>query len=187
MTETAAQVATQTSTGDPDGWLLMIPDWQVRVDDGSIRVRGGPLLTAYLEFCPEAGGWTWRDPRDEEGWFTTGDLGELDAQGRIRVRGRAGRVVKILGELVYLERLDLLLGGICPEGESVIEPVEDSRAGWRLVLVTERSHTDGEALAAKFNERVAGFEQIREVRTVERLRRSPLGKRLPQFPPDSNA
>jgi O-succinylbenzoic acid--CoA ligase len=185
MTETAAQVATQLSPGDPAGWLTVIPGWHVRLEEDRIRLKGEPLLDGYLEFAEDGGGWRWREARDADGWFSTGDLGEMDGPGRLRVRGRAGRVVKILGELVDLDRLDLRLAELAPGGGSVLEAVEDPRAGWRLVLVTERSRAEGEALAAEFNERVAGFERTREVRTVERLRRGPMGKRLPQFPPDS--
>jgi O-succinylbenzoic acid--CoA ligase len=180
MTETAAQLATQISTGDPAGWLKVIPGWSVRIEDGQIWVMGAPLLSAYLQFAADEGEWKWRDPLKEGGWFATGDCGEIDPQGRLRVKGRVGRVVKILGELVDLERLDLRLVELCPGGESVLEVVEDPRAGWRIVLVTERDRAEGEELAARFNEGVAGFEQVREVRTVDRLRRSPLGKRLPQ-------
>jgi len=96
MTETAAQVATQLSSGEPDGWMPVIPDWQVRIEEGQIQLRGEPLLTSYLE-RQEGGSWQWREARDEAGWFSTGDLGELDQGGRLRVEGRAGRVGKDSG------------------------------------------------------------------------------------------
>jgi len=187
MTETAAQVATQRSSGDAEGWLPVIPDWEVRSHAGQIWLRGEPLLTAYLE-CQADGSWQIRDPRDEAGWFGTGDLGELDSEGRLRVQGRAGRVVKILGELVDLERLDLILAELSPDGGTVLEAVEDARAGWRVILVSEREKAEAQKLADQMNERIAPFERITEVRTVARLRRSPLGKRLPQAEtPDSNS
>ena len=184
MTETCAQIATQQATGDDPGWLSVIPDWRVAIGSGRIRVQGAPLLSGYLEPGDE-GRWIFRDARDPEGWFDTGDLGELDAQGRLRVSGRAGRIVKILGELVDLDRLDLLLAELCPERDSVLEPVEDPRAGWKLILISEGDPSRIGRLEADFNARVAPFEQIAEVRRVVQLRRSALGKRLPQIEPDS--
>jgi hypothetical protein len=93
--------------------------------------------------------------------------------------------VKILGELVDLDRLDLLLAELCPERDSVLEPVEDPRAGWKLILISEGEPSRIGRLVADFNARVAPFEQIAEVRRVAQLRRSALGKRLPQIEPDS--
>jgi o-succinylbenzoate---CoA ligase len=184
MTETCAQIATQQATGDDPGWLSVIPDWRVAVRAGRIQVQGAPLLSGYLE-PGDDGGWIFREARDPDGWFDTGDLGELDAQGRLRVSGRAGRIVKILGELVDLDRLDLLLAELCPERDSVLEPVEDPRAGWKIILVSEGEPSRIGRLLAVFNSRVAPFEQIAEVRKVAQLRRSELGKRLPQIEPDS--
>jgi O-succinylbenzoic acid--CoA ligase len=186
MTETCAQLATQRSSAEPAGWLKVISGWEVRVNAGTIWVRGEPLLSGYLERAAD-GRWNLRAACDEAGWFETGDLGEIDPIGRLRVQGRAGRVVKVLGELVDLDRLDLLLSENCPERDSVIEPVEDPRAGWRLILVSERPEHEAWRLAEVFNARVAPFEQIGEVRTVSKLRRSELGKRLPQTEPDSTA
>lgn len=187
MTETCAQVATQLSSRDPAGWLPVIPEWRVRVDDGQLWLRGAPLLTAYLEYCEKGRAWRWHAPCNAEGWFATGDVGEVDGEGRIRVQGRARRMVKILGELVDLDRLDLVLAGFCPEGDAVLEPVEDARAGWKLLLISEREQGEAEALAERFNASVAPFEHVTEVRVVARLRRSPLGKRLSQLVPDSSA
>jgi len=96
--------------------------------------------------------------------------------------------VKILGELVDLERLEVTLAEVCPERDAVLEAVEDARAGWRLILVSEKKKAEAQRIADQVNERLAPFERISEVRTVVRLRRSELGKRLPQAEtPDSNS
>jgi O-succinylbenzoic acid--CoA ligase len=179
MTETAAMVATQRSGADPAGWIPLIPDWEANCRGGLIHVRGAPLLTAYLERSGD-GTWRRRDPRDADGWFDTGDLGEMDDAGRLRVRGRAGRVVKILGELVDLDRLDLVLAALRPEGDMVLEATPDDRAGWRLGLVTESDEVTAQRVREAFDRRVAPFERISGVRAVKRLARSALGKRLPQ-------
>ena len=59
-------------------------------DDGRIWISGPVLFSGYLR-GPRAPG---------DGWFRTGDLGALDAAGRLRVRGRADDVINTGGHKV---------------------------------------------------------------------------------------
>ena len=59
-------------------------------DDGRIWISGPVLFSGYLH-GPGAPG---------DGWFRTGDLGALDAAGRLRVRGRADDVINTGGHKV---------------------------------------------------------------------------------------
>ncbi|APR78413.1 Non-ribosomal peptide synthase [Minicystis rosea] len=50
--------------------------------------------------------------RDADGFFRTGDLGELDADGRVRVVGRVQNVIKLgQGEFVAVDRIEAALAG----------------------------------------------------------------------------
>ena len=65
-----------------------LDDVEVRIaDDGEVQLRGPVLFTGY-EDEPERTAATMTD-----GWFRTDDLGELDADGRLRVLGRADDVI----------------------------------------------------------------------------------------------
>ncbi|MFA5908624.1 MAG: AMP-binding protein [Vicinamibacterales bacterium] len=55
--------------------------------DGEILVRGENVTTGYYQ--PGAGDRT----QDAEGWLHTGDIGELDAQGRLFIRGRKKEMI----------------------------------------------------------------------------------------------
>lgn len=55
---------------------------------GEIRLKG-PLFLAYYRDDEKT-----RESYDEEGWFRTGDLGTLDAQGRLYYRGRLKEMIK---------------------------------------------------------------------------------------------
>ena len=69
---------------------------------GAIRVRGSSLMDGYEDhLCPF----------DADGWFTTGDVGSFDAQGRLTILGRHDDVIVSGGEKIaphlleaYLER-----------------------------------------------------------------------------------
>jgi o-succinylbenzoate---CoA ligase len=77
---------------------------ELRTDEsGEIEVRGSMLLRAY-----RANGFEW-DPKDEDGWFATGDLGSLDRDGVLSVHGRAGDVIVTGGEKVWPVRVEPIL------------------------------------------------------------------------------
>ena len=56
-------------------------------DDGEILVRGDNVTSGYYN-APEATAAAFRD-----GWFHTGDVGALDADGRLTVRGRKKEMI----------------------------------------------------------------------------------------------
>ena len=64
-------------------------------EQGEIRVRGFLLFDGYYKQPDETA-----RVIDDQGWFRTGDLGSLDADGRIRFHGRIKDVLKVGGENV---------------------------------------------------------------------------------------
>ena len=89
LTETAPIVtlnhpfhASRGAVGKPIGGV------EVRIaDDGEILVRGENVTTGYFN-APEETRAAFRD-----GWFHTGDIGGLDDQGRLYIRGRKKEMI----------------------------------------------------------------------------------------------
>ena len=73
---------------------------EIRVVDGEIHLRCPMLLRCYRDGS---------DPRTADGWFPTGDIGAVDADGRLRVEGRAGDVIVTGGEKVWPEPVEAVL------------------------------------------------------------------------------
>jgi O-succinylbenzoic acid--CoA ligase len=111
--------------------------------DGEILVRGETLFAGYVE------GEEVDRPLDADGWFRTGDLGELAPGGYLRVRGRRDNLFVSGGENVQPEEIEDALSGLEGVEEAVVVPVPDPEFGDRpaAFVRTAGDAVDGEALA----------------------------------------
>jgi long-chain acyl-CoA synthetase len=85
MSETAGLISSNFFGGirRPACAGMLTPDHEVRfAPDGELLVRGPLLLSGYLEPSDEEGA------HDPDGFFRTGDVGRLDAEGLLHVEGR---------------------------------------------------------------------------------------------------
>lgn len=107
MSETAAQIATWTPADGPwrEGLVgrPLAGSEIALAADGRIRIRGPQLMLGYL-----GGGGI-----HEDGWLTTGDLGNIDAFGRLTVTGRADDMLISGGRNVHPREVESCLAA-CP-------------------------------------------------------------------------
>jgi acyl-CoA synthetase (AMP-forming)/AMP-acid ligase II len=163
---------------------LPLPGCEVRIgEDGEILVRSFGLFEEY-----------WNDPEKtaasftEDGWYRTGDRGELDANGRLRFLGRLKDMLKVGGENVACAEIESVLsthpavklvqavGVPDPRLEEVPAVFVELRAGHQA---TE------EELIDHCRERIARFKVPRYVRFVTewpmsatKIQKGPLRERL---------
>jgi len=187
LTEAASQVATLRPTGaaDPtrDG-LEPLPGTELRIlaeqgrsagpgEPGEILVRGPTVMRGYANRPDE----TRRVLRD--GWLHTGDLGHLDARGRLFVLDRRRDLIVSGGENVYpaeveaalLEHPDVLEAGVA----GIADAAFGRRPAAWLVL------RPGRTLAAKelerfCRQRLAGYKVPVRYLCIENLPRNAAGK-----------
>lgn len=184
MTETASQAATEDLNSldaappdEPEFWVL--PHLEADCDSESrIKLRGESLLSGWIVEGANHKA-HFEDPKNEAGWFTTQDLGDVEGR-RLRVTGRSQSIVKVLGELVSLVKLESILttiAGVLSQ-ELAIVPLPDSRRGVRLVLAISPLITDAQAIAiqAAFADQVMPYERIQAVARVAEIPRTELGK-----------
>src|SRR5205807_6974246 len=105
MTETASLISLNHPFRSTEGTVgKILPGRECKLsEDGEILVRGENVSSGYWE----QGAFR---HADQEGWLRTGDLGELDAEGNLRFRGRKRNVIVTPAGLnVYPEDLEAAL------------------------------------------------------------------------------
>lgn len=129
------EMASQVTTTPPDASRTalhtsgrVLPHRELSVaEDGEILVRGNTLFAGYV------GGDAVDRQLDDEGWFHTKDLGELDPDGYLRVTGRRDNQFVSGGENVQPEEIEAALYRIEGVEEAVVVPVPDEEFGERPV------------------------------------------------------
>ena len=145
---------------------------EVRVDaSGAIHLRGPMLLRSYRDG---------HDPKAPDGWLATGDLGELDDEGRLHVRGRADDLIISGGENVWPDAVEAVLVDHDGVAEVAVIGRPDDEWGQRVVAVVvpvdPRRPPTLDDLRARVKERIGPWAAPRELELVDALPRTALGK-----------
>jgi fatty-acyl-CoA synthase len=148
------------------GSALPLPEVQLRVsEEGEIQVRGWNVMRGYHD-DPEATAKAFT----ADGWLKTGDLGELSADGRLRMLGRLKDVFRVGGENVApAEVEEVLLAHPAVQTAQVIG-VPDARLGevpCAYVTLKSGASASAEILIGWCKERSANFRVPRYLKIVE--------------------
>lgn len=140
----------------------LLPGMEMKLGEGGeILVRGENVASGYFQ------GAKLEAVAGEEGWFRTGDLGEVDAQGNLYFKGRRKNVIVTpAGMNVYPEDLETELRKQAGVRDAVVVGIEkDGNAEACAVLLLEDASADAAERAAQIveraNERLAEFQRMR--------------------------
>jgi long-chain acyl-CoA synthetase len=165
LTETAPIVSLNHPFGASRGSVgKAIPGVEVRIAaDGEILVRGENVTRGYFGAGPEAAA------AFEGGWLHTGDVGEIDGEGRLFVKGRKKEmIVTPEGMNVFPEDVERAIDGQPGVRESAVVGVaRDGEERVHAVLVLDEG-VDPESVVRAANARLADHQRIRGVSTWTR-------------------
>ena len=204
LTETSGAA---TLAGEHDAFLDTVgrplPGQEIRILDaeseeldGEIAIRGGIVMHGYFN-RPDATAAVMRD-----GWLLTGDLGRIDAQGRLSITGRKKEVIVLAsGKNIYPEEIEAqyrksaFIKEICVLGlrrsddpiserlYAVVVPDNDLLREKRIVNVGDllRFEIEGQSVHLPPHKRVLGYEIWFEAlprTTTGKLKRHEIERRI---------
>jgi cyclohexanecarboxylate-CoA ligase len=114
----------------------------VDVDASDLALPAGTPGKLYVRACSNFGGYLKRphlNGTDAQGWFDTGDLARMDAQGYVRITGRSKDVIIRGGENIPVVEIESLLFRHPAVAMAAIVAYPDERLGERacVVIVTK--------------------------------------------------
>lgn len=185
-TETAIVTAIPAGTEDRAGfvgWPLPGVEIRVRTEDGTCAARGatGGLETRGHNVVPGY----WRRPDADagaftpDGWFITGDIAEIDADGCVRLLGRSKDLIITGGLNVYPKEVEDALDALLDGGESAVFGVPHPDFGEAVVAAVEhRPGLDETGLQQALRAQLAPYKIPKRILPVAAIPRNRMGKVL---------
>ena len=134
-----------------------LPGREVKLaEDGEILVRGGGVASGYWD------GRSSKTVSGEEGWYRTGDIGEIDKEGNLYFKGRKKEVIVTPGGTnVYPEDLEAALRRQLEVKDCVVIGIERDGNAEPCAVVILRDKVDLEAVVARANQFLAEYQRMR--------------------------
>jgi malonyl-CoA/methylmalonyl-CoA synthetase len=141
---------------------------------GGIEVRGPNVFKGY-----------WRMPEKTaeeftaDGWFKTGDVGRIDAQGRVTIVGRSKDLIITGGYNVYPAEVEGFINELPGVAESAVIGVPHPDFGEAVVAVVvprPGAALAGDAITGALKGRIANFKVPKHVFVADALPRNAMGK-----------
>lgn len=141
---------------------------RVRIDStdpahvaGEIQAKGGNIMKGYFR-NPDATAAAFT----EDGWLRTGDLGVIDADGNIFIRGRIkSMILSSNGQNIYPEEVEAVMNSVPGVVESLV--VSRGTGLTALVYMGEEGGTISAENLQKINSRLPAYSRISAVETVK--------------------
>ncbi|MDX2378632.1 MAG: AMP-binding protein [Acidimicrobiia bacterium] len=150
-----APIVTMASVDDPDEKLALtegrvVPGSELRVmlegrvlgagEEGELQVKGPQVCRGYLDSSLDADAFT-------DGWFRTGDLGIVDADGYVQITGRLKDIIIRKGENISAKEIEDVLHAHPKIADVAVVGLPDDERGERACAVIVTAGDDSITLA----------------------------------------
>lgn len=146
-------------------------------ESGEIQARSPSLMAGYLPADADTGSVA-------GGWYRTGDVGWIDADGWLRITDRVKEMIKVRGFQVAPAEIESVLHGHPAVTDCAVFGVADGDDGETIVAAVATAEpvtaeqVTAEQLSALVADRLAGYKRLRRVVFVPEIPRLPSGKVL---------
>jgi malonyl-CoA/methylmalonyl-CoA synthetase len=151
------------------------PGVEVKIgDQGEVLLKGGQVFKGYWR-NPEAT----REAFTEDGFFKTGDIGEIGDDGTLAIRGRIKELIITGGFNVYPREVELVLEQHPAVHEVAVAGMPSEKWGEEVtafVVPSGREAVDEKELIAFAHERLASYKCPKRVVKLDKLPRNAMGK-----------
>jgi fatty-acyl-CoA synthase len=168
--DTVGQPLEQTELKIADGRGKPLPCGQT----GEISIRGFGVMLGYLDAPGETA-----KAIDSQGWLRTGDLGEMDSRGYVRITGRVKEMIIRGGENLYPREIEDRIIEHPDVAEVAVIGIPDAHWGEEVVAFVRpmpQTSPTPESLAAALVGRLAPNKIPRHWRLVEAMPTTASGK-----------
>ena len=141
---------------------------------GELQVRSPSLMIGYL---PEPA----NDDAIVDGWYRTGDVGAVDADGWVTITDRVKEMIKVNGFQVAPAEVEGVLLGHPDVIDCAVFGVPHATTGEAVVAAVVRapgSRVDSDSLREVVAANLAAYKRVSEVNFVDQIPRLPSGKVL---------
>ncbi|MGW0162295.1 acyl-CoA ligase FadD12 [Mycobacterium sp. NPDC003323] len=152
---------------------------EIRILDADLRsLPTGEVGTIYVRNSTQFDGYTnGKNKAFHDGFMNSGDVGYLDAAGRLFVVGRDDEMIVSGGENVYPIEVEKTLVTHPDVAEAAVIGVDDEQFGQRLAaFVVARNPVTVDALKAHVRDNLANYKVPREITLLDELPRNSTGK-----------
>ena len=143
-------------------------------EDGEVQLRGPNVMRGYHGMPEETA-----KVLDQDGWFHTGDMGQLDDEGYLSITGRIKEMLIVGGENVFPREIESVLEAH-PEVQACgVTGRPDEKRGEvpvAFVELQDGASVNPSDLRSWAADRLAPYQCPREVLVVASLPRNPTGK-----------
>ena len=153
----------------------------IRILDSDFREQPpGEVGTIYVRNSSQFDGYTSGATKDfHDGYMSSGDVGYVDADGRLFVVGRDDEMIVSGGENIYPIEVEKTLAAHPEVSEAAVLGVDDEKYGQRLaafVVLSEGASATPETLKEHVRDNLANYKVPRTITVLDDLPRSSTGK-----------
>ena len=153
-----------------------VPGVEVRIVEGELWIKSPHAMQSYLNAPEET-----REVLTGDGWFRTGDLARVAADGSVEIAGRKRERILRGGYSIFPAEVETVLLTHPAVAEAAVIGVQHGELGEEVaafVALKPRASARPEELVAYCRERLASFKYPRQVTILPELPKSATGKIL---------